>query len=383
MDIPEVDSLDDLGKKMVSENGNLKLKQEEPKETQEPSSQTTEKIDTPVGDKPVEADIKSSLTDIASEPVVKTTEEDDFNERFISRLNDEGYVKREDVEKEFSEKPATSNELLSELLKLQDNGIDVNKGWLRDYLTDYSKLDTDKLSDAVKLVKEQIMKTEGLDGFDADFELEERYDALFGEYTDEDSTEYKRAMRKLSIQAKKYLSSKKDEHSKLSLPDSSRNSKNKEEVIQNFVQDAQAKQAEQQENLKSFLDNTSKRIERKLEKIAFDVDGENFDFEVSEDVKKKVGKAVRNYNSFLDENFIRDGKLDEDGLGTFFAEFYAKQDLRKLIRGKSKAEGKEQVISEDLKNAKVASSSVVNKTDAPDDYTDIGRQILNKNNRLF
>tara|TARA_R110002153_G_scaffold272037_2_gene440301 strand:+ start:2767 stop:3918 length:1152 start_codon:yes stop_codon:yes gene_type:complete len=383
MDIPEVDSLDDLGKKMVSENGNLKIKQEEPKETQEPSSQTTEKIDTPVGDKPVEADIKSSLTDIASEPVVKTTEEDDFNERFTSRLNDEGYVKREDVEKEFSEKPATSNELLSELLKLQDDGIDVNKGWLRDYLTDYSKLDTDKLSDAVKLVKEQIMKTEGLDGFDADFELEERYDALFGEYTDEDSTEYKRAMRKLSIQAKKYLSSKKDEHSKLSLPDSSRNSKNKEEVIQNFVQDAQAKQAEQQENLKSFLDNTSKRIERKLEKIAFDVDGENFDFEVSEDVKKKVGKAVRNYSSFLDENFIRDGKLDEDGLGTFFAEFYAKQDLRKLIRGKSKAEGKEQVISEDLKNAKVASSSVVNKTDAPDDYTDIGRQILNKNNRLF
>ena len=264
------------------------------------------------------------------------------------------------------------------MLKLDKEGVDVSKSFLKEYLTDYDKYNSDNVSDAVELVKRQIMETEGLDELDAKFEIEDKYAALFDEY-DKDSPEYERAKRRLSIEAKKYLKSKKEQQSKLSLPDQSKSRLNKEEVINEFIQEAQSKQAEQQETLTKFLTNASDRIARKIEKVNIDIDGESYEYEPSPEVKKQVKDAVRNYTSFLDKNFIKDGKLDEEGLGVFFAEFYGKKEVNKLIRGRSKAEGKEELIEKDLKNATKSPSITSKSSIASDEQLEIGRQLLGKN----
>ena len=277
-------------------------------------------------EKPIKDNNNSSLNELVTsetsteEPPTET----DFEDLFSKRIQEEGYAKREEIEKELSEKPITDNDFISELLKLDKEGVDVSKSFLKEYLTDYDKYNSDNVSDAVELVKRQIMETEGLDELDAKFEIEDKYAALFDEY-DKDSPEYERAKRRLSIEAKKYLKSKKEQQSKLSLPDQSKARLNKEEVINEFIQEAQSKQAEQQETLTKFLTNTSERIARKLDKINIDIDGESYEYEPSTEVKKQVKDAVRNYTSFLDKNFIKDGKLDEDALGSFFAEFYGKK----------------------------------------------------------
>ena len=97
------------------------------------------------------------------------------------------------------------------------------------------------------------------------------------------------------------------------------------------------------------------------------------------DLKKQVKDAVRNYTSFLDKNFIKDGKLDEEGLGGFFAEFYGKKEVNKLIRGRSKAEGKEELIEKDLKKATKSPSITSKSSIASDEQLEIGRQLLGKN----
>ena len=331
-------------------------------------------------EKPIKDNNNSSLNELVTsetsteEPPTET----DFEDIFSKRIQEEGYAKREEIEKELSEKPITDNDFISELLKLDKEGVDVSKSFLKEYLTDYDKYNSDNVSDAVELVKRQIMETEGLDELDAKFEIEDKYAALFDEY-DKDSPEYERAKRRLSIEAKKYLKSKKEQQSKLSLPDQSKSRLNKEEVINEFIQEAQSKQAEQQETLTKFLTNASDRIARKIEKVNIDIDGESYEYEPSPEVKKQVKDAVRNYTSFLDKNFIKDGKLDEEGLGVFFAEFYGKKEVNKLIRGRSKAEGKEELIEKDLKNATKSPSITSKSSIASDEQLEIGRQLLGKN----
>ena len=331
-------------------------------------------------EKPIKDNNNSSLNELVTsetsteEPPTET----DFEDLFSKRIQEEGYAKREEIEKELSEKPITDNDFISELLKLDKEGVDVSKSFLKEYLTDYDKYNSDNVSDAVELVKRQIMETEGLDELDAKFEIEDKYAALFDEY-DKDSPEYERAKRRLSIEAKKYLKSKKEQQSKLSLPDQSKARLNKEEVINEFIQEAQSKQAEQQETLTKFLTNASDRIARKIEKVNIDIDGESYEYEPSPEVKKQVKDAVRNYTSFLDKNFIKDGKLDEEGLGGFFAEFYGKKEVNKLIRGRSKAEGKEELIENDLKNATKSPSITSKSSIASDEQLEIGRQLLGKN----
>jgi len=393
MEEKDIPSLEDI----TMENGNIAFKpreKNEEKELQQNDEQTSEakedvektspneqeeKIENKAQE-PIKDNNNSSLNTLVTSET--STEEQptetDFEDLFSKRIQEEGYAKREEIEKELSEKPITDNDFISELLKLDKEGVDVSKSFLKEYLTDYDKYNSDNVSDAVELVKRQIMETEGLDELDAKFEIEDKYAALFDEY-DKDSPEYERAKRRLSIEAKKYLKSKKEQQSKLSLPDQSKARLNKEEVINEFIQEAQSKQAEQQETLTKFLTNASDRIARKIEKVNIDIDGESYEYEPSTEVKKQVKDAVRNYTSFLDKNFIKDGKLDEDALGSFFAEFYGKKEVNKLIRGRSKAEGKEELIEKDLKNATKSPSITSKSSIASDEQLEIGRQLLGKN----
>ena len=395
MEEKDIPSLEDI----TMENGNIAFKPREKNEekelpkTDEPKAETEnaenanekssegqEEIIENKAEEPIKDNNNSSLNELVTSET--STEEQptetDFEDLFSKRIQEEGYAKREEIEKELSEKPITDNDFISELLKLDKEGVDVSKSFLKEYLTDYDKYSTDNVSDAVELVKRQIMETEGLDELDAKFEIEDKYAALFDEY-DKDSPEYERAKRRLSIEAKKYLKSKKEQQSKLSLPDQSKARLNKEEVINEFIQEAQSKQAEQQETLTKFLTNASDRIARKIEKVNIDIDGESYEYEPSPEVKKQVKDAVRNYTSFLDKNFIKDGKLDEEGLGGFFAEFYGKKEVNKLIRGRSKAEGKEELIEKDLKNATKSPSITSKSSIASDEQLEIGRQLLGKN----
>ncbi len=395
MEEKDIPSLEDI----TMENGNIAFKPREKNEekelpkTDEPKAETEnaenanekssegqEEIIENKAEEPIKDNNNSSLNELVTSET--STEEQptetDFEDLFSKRIQEEGYAKREEIEKELSEKPITDNDFISELLKLDKEGVDVSKSFLKEYLTDYDKYSTDNVSDAVELVKRQIMETEGLDELDAKFEIEDKYAALFDEY-DKDSPEYERAKRRLSIEAKKYLKSKKEQQSKLSLPDQSKSRLNKEEVINEFIQEAQSKQAEQQETLTKFLTNASDRIARKIEKVNIDIDGESYEYEPSPEVKKQVKDAVRNYTSFLDKNFIKDGKLDEEGLGGFFAEFYGKKEVNKLIRGRSKAEGKEELIEKDLKNATKSPSITSKSSIASDEQLEIGRQLLGKN----
>lgn len=382
MEEKDIPSLED----MVFEGGDIKFKapevQDKKEEVTEPAA---EEIKQEVSKEPkaeiTNKDKESSLTELASQNTEATVEnsEDDFETRFSERLSSEGYVRREELEKELSNKPSTENELLSELLNLDKSGTPIDKSFLKEYLTDYDKYKVDKLSDAVELVKRQIMESEGLDEIDARFEVEDKYADLFDEMVYRDSPEYQRSMRRLSIQAKKYITTQKEKQSKLKLPDPSKTKLNKEEVIQEFIKDAQSKQAEQIENVNKFLTNASDRVVRKLDKVEIDVDGEVYEYEPSQDVKKQVKDAVKNYTTFLDKNFIKDGKLDEDGLGKFFAEFFGKQEVNKLIRGRSKAEGKEELIEKDLKNATKSPSSIAANSVESDELLEVGRQLLGKN----
>lgn len=399
MELENIPSLEDI----TMENGSIAFKtpqnkkennekvelqnqdgQEDELQSASEESGTEEQNEEIIAEKQKEENNNSSLNTVVtsetSEDAPPTeTEKEDFETLFSKRLQEEGYVKREDIEKEFSEKPITENDFISELLKLDKEGVEVNKSFLMEYLTDYDSYKPDSVSDAVELVKRQIMESEGLDELDAKFELEDKYAALFDDAYDSDSPEYERAKRRLSIEAKKYLKAKKEQQSKLTLPDPSKKNLNKEEVISEFIKEAQSKQAEQQENLNKFLTNASERIGRKLEKVKIDVDGETYEYEPSAEVKKQVKDAVRNYTSFLDKNFIKDGKLDEDGLGQFFAEFYGKKEVNKLIRGRSKAEGKEELIDKDLKNATKSPSSISKDSIASDEQLEVGRQLLGKN----
>ena len=116
-------------------------------------------------EKPIKDNNNSSLNELVTSET--STEEQptetDFEDLFSKRIQEEGYAKREEIEKELSEKPITDNDFISELLKLDKEGVDVSKSFLKEYLTDYDKYNSYNVSDAVELVKRQIMETEGLD----------------------------------------------------------------------------------------------------------------------------------------------------------------------------------------------------------------------------
>jgi len=404
----ETQTIEELGSKLkIDENGNFKTKtademqqeqaerqaneneqdsNEAPKQEENNSQEVTSENKDNEGEVEKSAEpTDSSLTDIASQgdegkqQEQKAESDTNFDSLFSERIEKEGYVKREDLEKELSEKPATENELISELLQLDKDGVPVTKDMLREILTDYSDFNTDNVRQAAQLVKNEIMQSEGLDEQDAEFELQDQFEALFDEDADPDSQEYKRAKRKLSIRAKKALQKKQQQQEKYKLPNPEfkKGEVNKEEVIKDFLTDLEQKKTQERNAVSQYLTHVAKETEEKLSKVSYNVGEDSFEYEPTKEVKEKVKDAVLNWQGFMDREFIENNKVNVDKLSKFLTRYYSDGEVDKLISGRSKAQGKEEQFKE-TKNAKTPQSNPKPKEQTQDPEVALGNQLLER-----
>ena len=343
-------------------------KNETPQQTEETPAEAvenkTEKVETPTQN-------ESSLT----ETIQKS---DDFDERFKTKLKEEGYISKEEFE-EISNKPITKNELLQQLLEYDKKGVSIDKKTLSGLIEDFDSYDYKKSSDALTLMRRKLRKELGDDEL-VEFSIRKKYGAILEE--DPDTDEYKEAMMSLQIDAKTSLAEFKAEQEKLSIPDPSQKSQDVEQAIKDFQQKEVAAQQERAEQIQQGFNKLAEVATKDFDKVNLKVLGEDVDIDVTSEQKKEVKKELKNLPTFFDRHFMKDGEVDQKGLAEFIHLALNKDKIVEIIGGNFKSKGQEEEFSS-LKNQTSNTSTRSGDKPADDLYSQIAQQFAKENKTIW
>jgi hypothetical protein len=304
----------------------------------------------------VEGEVQKEITEA---PKAEETTEvvDDFEERFNKRIEELEYVPKDKYEQDLSSRVELKNDLIKRLVELDESGVELNESFLTNYFEDLDRYKLEEPKDVLSLLIRE-KQSEGYTSEEARLIVENEFEDLFSEYSDPDSREFKVQRVKSQAQARKFLEKLKQNKEQLALS----TEVSKSGSVEKYLEQEKAKLAQQQESLNKFLETTANNIVKDLSTIEYDVNGEKVAYEPTKENKKAIKDAVKGYTTFLDDNFIKDGKLDQKGLAEFFTLFYAKDEIFRTISNQSKSAGKKELVTKDLKNQNFEPKTVSTKT---------------------
>jgi len=278
--------------------------------------------------------------------VEEKKEVDDFDTRYQERFNkevSESYVPKSEYETKLSElqksldeaknsKPKFHNELTDKLAQLDAKGIKITKENLNVLLEDYSNADFTNKDTAMDLVRQEA-KLDGYPDSMANKLLKVDYPALF----DEDATEeeIEAAQLKLTRAAKSAKEKLLGVQSDLQQP-SLVSSGSEEEVIQKYQQNLQ----QQQEQTNQLYRQTAERLTQGDINYSYDVDGVEYKVDVS-DLKSEIQAEIEAIK-FNPQSYMN---FDANGNPVSFNE-------QKMVNDAIRRVAFDKILAESIKQAK-------------------------------
>lgn len=359
------------------EEGNQQPKAEEtPQQDNKPQAQQEQKQEEQV-EQPNQQATSNEQSETKdnknTEPQQEKSEEVDIdslvNER-INQLKESGeFIEKSAYEKALEEREI-KNDLIKKLAELDKGTGKVNKDFLRQYLTDWDSYDITDIKQARKLISEKLMQAEGFDKETAELELEAKYPALFEEYPDTESREYQRQLKLAQHEAKKFIAEQKSQQESLALSDPEQlQAVDRNKVIEEYTQE----QAQKQQEIFDAWKDYSESVVEKTGKLVHEVDGNQFEVNMTDDEKKALKDLVGN-TPRLPDLFFKDGKLDEQSYQDFILYGLMGRRVAQATAKDAIAMGEAKKFKE-TKSATSTSSGVI---DVAPDKTEKVKNILSK-----
>lgn len=351
-------------------------------------SQPQDNVEAPVEESvetPTETQVQDSSLDGNSEATIEQPEakqepkqEVDFDELFKKRVEEEGYIPKSKYEEDLSSRMEVKSDFIKRLVELQNEGVDINEGFLTSYFEDLDRYDVKKPSD----LKDVLIRQKLSDGYtkeDAELIVSSEFEDLFSGDSDYESIEFKVQRAKAETQARKFIEKLKQDKEKLAIPKEFGGG----DSVEAYKKQQEKLSLEQQQNVANYLNEVAKNVDTKLNKLELDIRGEKVSYEVPSETKEKVKQAVKDYSSFLDKNFVSDKGLDQEKLFEFFTFYFDRDKIHDTISGRFKSSGREEVVEKDIKNSnfkpKEVSSGNNNNKSNLDKIPASLRSFINKN----
>lgn len=202
--------------------------------------------------------------------------------------------KAEAFEKDFA--AFESDPILKELLGLKKKNVAITHDLLSEAYTDYSKFDTQNLSVAKNLLRNELL-AKGYSEREADLEMKRQYRELYSADADSESEDYQIQEFAAKRAAKELIEGKKANQVRLKEIQSS--ATNKEEIIREIRESQQKVADEQQRQLKDNAEKLLEKHKKVTHSFTFDGDGDakteiSVDVEITKDMKAQLKKDLQN-----------------------------------------------------------------------------------------
>lgn len=309
--------------------------QETPKET--PQAQPTEqKVETPEvkSEEVPKAPLpKSSLTSTPSE---EQKPQEFSKEDLIKFAEENGYIKKDEFK--------TGHEVVDSILEKWKEGVDWDKQKLHTWTDNIESYNVDNQTEALELVKRQL-KSEGFTAKQIDYKLKKDYPALYDRDADEEEAES--SLIQLSIDAQKAKQNILREREKYFIPE--KNTAQTGETIDKakLVQDSLNSMYEDTRNtMGQFYDQNLKGYEKEV----FSIGDKSIEFKVTPEMEQSIRNDFANYFDLLDRKSQAAGENAAQELRKTILVANYFDDILKTVADQFEANGKEDLIKEDIKN---------------------------------
>lgn len=322
---------------------------EQPTET--PSVENTEKPAQPTETPQAQTEEVKAETDDSSLNNDKPSEEQKPQEVNIEdllkqKLEEGEYIPKSKYEEDLSSRMEVKSDFIKRLVELQNEGVEINEGFLTNYFENLDRYDVKRPSD----LKDVLVREKMSDGYtkeDAELVVLSEYEDLFSGDTDADSTEFKVQRIKAETQARKFIEKLKQEKEKLAIPKEFGGN----DVVEKYKQEQEKLSKENLDKVNKYLNEVSKKVDTQLKEVEVDISGTKVKYEVPSETKEKVKQAVKDYSTFLDKNFVTENGLNEQALFEFFTFYFDRDKILGTVSGQFKSLGKEETVEKDFKNS--------------------------------
>jgi hypothetical protein len=238
------------------------------------------------------------------------------------------------------------------------------KGWLSDnqdnlwlYTADLSEVDINNDETSQELLSDSLSDNEGMSDVEVKMYLEDKYPDVFGDDADKNSREYKLQMIDVKREARKYLSQLKEIQTQLEIPNVPAQGDTLSEAvdaeIQKRVEEAQKQNTETYQKMVEGLQRLGDNITKSYDKLSFEIDeNSSVEYEPTDEDKKGFKEFLTGYQTYFDTNFVdENGKAKEEQLYKLYLLDKKHNELLKIAKRIGSSEGREDLITKDVKNA--------------------------------